>query len=100
MDTLNGGHGNDRLSGGADADLFIFNALNASGDTTVIDFETGIDTLRLVGANLGANPFGGLSMTNVTAEGQDAVRIDFGPHTITLLGVQEADLSAGDFLFT
>ncbi|MGJ8628914.1 MAG: pre-peptidase C-terminal domain-containing protein [Sulfitobacter sp.] len=99
-DTLNGGYGNDMLTGGADADLFIFNAFNAAGNTTVTDFQTGIDTLRLVGVGLGSDPFDALTMSNITVGGQNAVLIDYGPHNITLLGLQESDLSSGDFLFT
>jgi len=100
-DTLNGGYGNDELTGGSGADLFIFNNFNASGNTTVTDFETDVDTLRLVGVGgLGPNPFDNLTMSDIIVGGQSAVLINYGNHNITLIGVQQTDLDANDFIFT
>jgi len=56
--------------------------------------------LRLVGTNLGSDPFENLNMSDIVIGGQNAVLINYGPHVVTLLGLQETDLSADDFLFT
>ena len=51
-DVLIGGAGADRLNGGNGADEFRFNAISAGEDDAdeIIDFESGIDTIRIENA--------------------------------------------------
>src|SRR5262245_30960649 len=49
-DVLTGGDGDDQLFGGAGADVFVW---NPGDDNDVIEGETGADTLRFNGANVG-----------------------------------------------
>jgi Ca2+-binding RTX toxin-like protein len=48
---LEGGGGNDRMSGGRGADIFIFNGIGASTLEVddITDFKVGVDTIRLDG---------------------------------------------------
>lgn len=47
-DVLTGGPGNNRLTGGEGADTFVFDA-DSTGKDKILDFELGIDSLRLNG---------------------------------------------------
>lgn len=98
-DTLIGSAGEDRLvgsagddvhTGGTGSDRFIFR-VNA-GDNTITDFESGVDKIRLQN---GAERFEDLSI-EATAIG---VRIGVTGTTITLLSVDEDQISQSDFLF-
>ena len=54
-DTLIGAGGNDTLTGGAGNDTFVFNATPGGANADrVMDFSSGVDTLRLDGAALSA----------------------------------------------
>ena len=96
-DLLIGGQGNDTLLGGADSDTFVFTV--GSGRDWIGDFETGQgseDVLLLDGLGFG-------SFKDVEAasyqDGADTV-IDIDADTsITLLGVDLADLHDDNFLF-
>ena len=46
-DILIGGSGTDRLQGGEGADVFLFQAAGGNGLDTVVDFELGIDIIRI-----------------------------------------------------
>ncbi|MEL6979415.1 MAG: calcium-binding protein [Pseudomonadota bacterium] len=96
-DALNGGDGEDRLVGGADddllfgggdADIFAFDA--QSGEDTIRDFQIGVDKIDFTALG----PGGAYS---VSASGGDAL-VAFGAASVLLEGVDEADLSAGDFI--
>ncbi|WP_223426024.1 hypothetical protein [Tateyamaria pelophila] len=50
-DVLKAAFGNNKLSGGADADKFIF-AASATGANTITDFEIGVDRLKLNGIDV------------------------------------------------
>ncbi len=79
--------------GGGGADTFVFQP--GYGDDFVEDFEAGIDTVQLV--TMGVGDFASLMAMASDATG-DTV-IDFGGgDTVTLIGVEIDDLSAGDFI--
>ena len=94
-DTIEGTSADNRLTGGAGADTFVFN--QDSGDDTITDFTAGTDKIDLSAI---------VSITGVDnlilwQAGDDAV-IYLGHHdggTITLAGVSLSDLSASDFVF-
>lgn len=93
-DTLIGGEGNDRLTGAAGADQFVFSG--SFGVDRIVDFEAGVDHISLktsqfadFDAVMAASRDNGANMT---------IRFD-ADNTITLVGVNMADLDSGDFLF-
>ena len=55
-DILIGGSGTDRLQGGEGADVFLFQAAGGNGLDTVVDFELGIDIIRIEPGNLDFGP--------------------------------------------
>jgi Ca2+-binding RTX toxin-like protein len=80
------------FTGGTGADTFEFNTAN-SGDDTITDFSSAQgDTIALEGV-------ASFDDLGITQSGSDAV-IDFeGGNTLTLEGVNAADLTASDFDF-
>ena len=88
------------MTGGDGAYLFIFNALFGGGTTVITDFEDGLDTIRVNGLRNPPDPVGRLDITDTTYEGQSAVTMDYGDHTIIVVGVSSGDLTEADFLFT
>ena len=88
---LLGQRGNDILTGGRGADLFVFGS--GDGDDTVTDFQIGLDLIRITS---GADAFRDL---RITSHGDD-VRVSFDDVTILLQGVDADDLARSDFLFT
>ncbi len=91
--TLNGMGGNDTLIGGAGADVFEF--ARSSGSDTVVNFQAGWDSIRLMN-------YGYTSFQQVLAQGTQVgkdVRFALGGTTLTLQGVKLTDLTAGDFGF-
>ena len=93
VDRLTGGEGNDTLIGGAGNDRFIFT--DNWGDDTITDFEDGGDLLDFRTVT-GVDALNDLTIFN-DANG-DAV-VSFGNDSITLLGIDAADITAADFLF-
>jgi len=95
-DRLDGGAGNDRLTGGSGNDIFIFK--KGQGNDTITDFSAGkakSDVIHLDKTVLH-------SFSDVLAHAKDGsggVVIDYGNNTITLSGVDKADLHANDFFF-
>lgn len=49
-DTIVAGNGSDTVIGGAGQDAFVFNVGQLNGVDTVVDFEEGVDTIRVRGA--------------------------------------------------
>lgn len=93
-DNITGGTGNDFLSGGgADGamDTFFFGV--GWGDDTLSDFQNGEDILDL--SALGTN----FAALTITALGANNSVVSFGGNSITLLGMQLADVDASDFVF-
>lgn len=97
-DVFHSGTGNDRMTGGAGADTFEMDYL--MGYDTILDFEVGVDSIDL-SAFTGPDDFA--TFADVTAAASDrssGVRIDLANDaTLLLVGVTEAQLSAGDFIF-
>jgi serralysin len=92
-DVISGGAGNDVLTGGTGRDDFVFTG-RSWGHDTVKDFSPG-DDLVFSRSAVG-------SVRNILAHAEtvdgDTV-IDFGAlGSVTLLGVEERDLSSGDFV--
>lgn len=90
-DTLIGNGGDDFLSGGAGTDTFVFTS--NWGQDKIADFTDGTDILDMTALGI---TFADL-MISVNAFGNAVVNYD--GQSITLLGVQAADVDAGDFSF-
>lgn len=54
-DTLVAGNGNDTMIGGEGEDVFTFEVGNLDGIDTIVDFESGIDSIRVRGAADGSS---------------------------------------------
>lgn len=96
-DTLDGGTGNDRLTGAGGADLFRFSG--DFGKDRIVDFDAG----AAVGDRIQLQSGQFADFDAVLEAGRDVganfvLRLD-ADNSITLVGVQEADLHANDFLF-
>ena len=89
-DRLSGDRGNDILEGGKDIDTFVFNH-SASDVTTdkVLDYEKGVDVLRLVGS--------AWRIASVGISGEDTI-VEAGVHTVILEDTAELNLSKTDFI--
>ena len=93
-DILSGGKGADYLSGGVDADTFVFST--GFGKDRVTDFEAGIDHLNLSHWK-GMDSFAEV-MSHAKDTGDDLV-FQFGKDSLTLEGIDKADLHKADFQF-
>ena len=94
-DTLESRGGNDRFHGGAGNDTFVFGSTN--GDDIISDFTVGEDLIDLI--HFTYFSFDELELVSTA----DGVTIDLTDHfaaSILLEGVDIADLSAADFLFS
>jgi len=95
VDFLLGGLGNDTLTGGAGVDLFQYDA-TVWGFDIITDFQNGTDFIDLRGS--------GLTFTDFTeVDTVPGMRLDYTDgggtlSTISLLGVNIADIDASDFL--
>ena len=97
-DLLNGGRGDDTLIGGDGDDLFQFGKKDDAD--TILDFTAGAGTDDVVELS-GLKKMKDLDdlLDRADDVGADTV-IDFGKgDTLTLVGVQKADLHDDDFLF-
>jgi VCBS repeat-containing protein len=85
-DRLEGGRGDDRLVGGAGPDLFVFGRLG--GDDVLVDYEIGIDRLRLEeGIDVRS-----ARVRDTNGDGVSDLVIAFtGGGSVTLLGVSDFD---------
>jgi Ca2+-binding RTX toxin-like protein len=100
-DIITGGAGNDNLNGGAGNDTFIF--ASGFGADTITGFDAlaagGQDRLQL-NSSLGVTLATFNTMVNITGSaGNTVVSIVGLTDTITLLGVNSANVDANDFLF-
>jgi len=93
-----GGSGNDHISGGAGADMFVFTG--TFGDDTIADFNlsTANEKVNLGGVS-SITSFSDLVANHTENVAGNLVITDFGGNTITLIGIQEHQLSASDFIF-
>lgn len=96
-DRLDGGNGNDRLIGGNGADVFVF----SNGQDRVANFENTLpqEKVDLSGVASITGFYDLMNNGHVIQSSAHAVIRDFNGNTMTLLNVDIADLSAGDFLF-
>jgi len=102
---LDGGAGNDRLTGGGGSDNFIFR--DGDGENRIVDFNALNDNEKIdLSGVTTITSFADLAANHMTQQGADVVISDLnpgttaaGPLTITLAGVDIADLDANDFLF-
>ncbi|UVM34409.1 VCBS domain-containing protein [Pseudomonas sp. B21-019] len=85
---------NDNLTGSSGADTFVF--AQPIGNNQIFNFDAAADKIDLVGFT-GINGFADLSITN-DANGNALVSISSG-QTVTLKGVDAADLSEANFQF-
>lgn len=99
-DRITGGQGDDSLTGGSGNDKFWYGKAGAGHDT-ITDFTVGEDRIDLKAFDLSWSELlavtqddGGGNTVITLAHPSDAAR----DASITLEGVIEADLSAGDFL--
>ena len=90
-DTLIGSLGNDQMTGGADADTFVFTA--RSGWDTVTDYEDGIDMLSIT------YPGRSFDQLVIRADG-DNTTIWYGSGGIILEDIAITQITADDFLFS
>ncbi|MCF6221518.1 MAG: hypothetical protein L3J65_10440, partial [Robiginitomaculum sp.] len=90
QDFLNGGVGNDMLTGGAGVDMFLI--ISENGHDTITDFQIGIDRIEF------ADGLYSFAQLSIFQSGADAI-IKTGSGTITLIGINVADLDAADFSF-
>ena len=97
---LDGGAGADRLTGGAGNDTFVFNALQANGDT-IVDFAgngAGVgDSLSFVGFGTAGD---GATFTQVGATNQWVIHSGLDAHNETITLSNSATVHATDFLFS
>ncbi|MEL6507909.1 MAG: calcium-binding protein, partial [Pseudomonadota bacterium] len=97
FDIIDGGNGNDILTGGINADTFVFG--NGFGADVITDFEE-FNNAEKIDLSLvtGITNFADLVANHLSMVGGDSVITD-GGSTITLTGVNMADLDASDFIF-
>ena len=100
-DTINGGEGDDWLDGGPGEDTFVFEPGN--GNDHIMDFTSGdmIDLSAFVN-DQGNALFDADDIDDITTNDGNHV-IDLSEHgggTITVLGVGDGTLGAGDFIFS
>jgi Ca2+-binding RTX toxin-like protein len=95
IDLIDGGRGNDRLSGGGadgDADVFHFGA--NWGRDVITDFENGVDRIAIDGVT----EIGQLTITTRGTTTTIKVTGD-NANTITVLGASAGTVTADDFDF-
>jgi VCBS repeat-containing protein len=84
-DILAGGHGDDVLSGGAGADIFVFG--RGGGSDTILDFDSGVDSILLQdGAGVRSHRVGDFNGDGVL---DLSIAFSNGGGSVTLLGVSD-----------
>lgn len=97
-DILRGGGGDDLLTGGGDGDVFVFRL--GGGDDVVMDFEHGLDRLRLdIGLVDGAATAAAVLARFGMVDGIDLV-LDFGADSLRFKGMGLVDLAGDIGLFS
>jgi serralysin len=90
-DIIEGGRGNDFVTGNDGADAFIFRN-NGSGNDVITDFDPSEDVAQLVGFGAGFNPLAALSAQPL------GTQLDLGGgDSVLFQGRTLADFSANDF---
>ncbi|CAN5453532.1 hypothetical protein BH10PSE7_BH10PSE7_08320 [soil metagenome] len=103
-DVIEGGADNDVMSGGAGSDLFRFSHFQPFGKDTISDFTAGPDSGDVLSFATGDGPYDtvGELLASAKQSGNNTILTLSGgfeqPNsTITLLGVDKADLTVSDF---
>lgn len=91
-DVLKGGRGNDMLTGGNWSDTFIFE--DGDGDDIITDFGNGSSEIIDLSEVSSLGNFGAVVTSLTTDQNGNAV-INYGPNSITLRDISEADFGAG-----
>jgi Ca2+-binding RTX toxin-like protein len=96
-DTLDGGEGSDRLEGGEGDDLFVF--ANGDGNDTIVDFTAGATNLaeKIDVRAFGFADFAALQAATSQVGGNAVIQLDVDD-SVTLIGVNAADLTPDDFV--
>lgn len=98
FDTLNGGSGDDILTGGFNADTFVFE--DGFGNDIITDFAATSNPERIDLSGVSEfTDFADLQANHLSQSGADTIIDDGAGNTITLTGVDIADLDAIDFIF-
>ena len=98
FDTLVGGTGNDLLKGDFNADTFVF--ADGHGVDTITDFAATNQFEKIDLSDVSAiTELADLQANHLTQQGANVVIDTGGGNTITLNGVNLADLDATDFIF-
>ena len=98
FDRLEGGAGNDVLQGNFNWDIFVFS--DGFGQDVITDFDALNVFEKIDLAGVGSiTDFADLAANHMSQVGADVVIDALGGNTITLQGVNLADLGADDFIF-
>ncbi|MEM8686609.1 MAG: CHRD domain-containing protein [Pseudomonadota bacterium] len=92
---LEGLSGDDALTGGLNADVFVFGPANTPSNDTVSDYADGEDLFDV--SAFGFTNFGDVG---VAQQGADTLLTFAADNTVTLANVDAGNIDAGDFLFT
>ncbi len=92
---LEGLSGDDVLTGGLNADVFVFGPADAPSNDTVSDYADGEDLF-----DVSAFGFTGFGDIGVVQQGNDTLLTFAADNTVKLDDVDAGDIDAGDFLFT
>ncbi len=96
-DTLLGGTGNDILYGNSGNDLFVF--ADGAGDDIIMDFTAGAGTDDVIDVSDFTFASYNAFILNASDDGTDTTFALDADDSVSLLGVQLADLHQDDFLF-
>lgn len=89
-DKLTGGSGDDVLQGGKGGDQFIFKGSGRNGTDTILDFDDGVDVIRIYGGT----SFGDLTISVVGADTQISWN-----QSLVIVSDVTTGIDAADFLF-
>ena len=97
FDTLDGSVGDDRLTGNFNADTFVF----SFGNDIITDFDqaNAFEVIDLSSFNTIVTDFADLVANHLSSDVNGDAVISIGINTLTLNGVADTALEAGDFVF-
>lgn len=95
-DILNGGRGSDWLVGGEGADRFVINKLRAGDIDTILDFEVGIDSIKMIAVGQWSSQDFFKDLVDTSAGAQYTARAS---GQLLFSGVSVAELASANHLF-